>query len=247
LILLYRPATIPEPPLDWTATLALDSPLIFPAGDERALFTLLQYLSADGKIQDNEGLPMLDEKTLTDVLTFYQQAEQAGVMPVWLTQFSSDDQAWKAYGEGRANLIVTWASRYLNELPADTAAVPVPTATGTPLTLADGWVWALSNPQTDNRALTVELAQFLTDSDFLARWTSTAGYLPPRASALAGWSSPALQSLVDQIVHSAQIIPSADVLIALSPALGEATLNVLKEQADPAEAAQSAVARLSGP
>ena len=247
LILLYRPAKITEPPKDYPASLALTGPMIFPAAQEQSYYALAQYLAAGGQVKDEEGRPILSIDVLTEVLTFFQEAEIAGVMPFWLTQYTSDDQAWEAYAENSADLVVTWASRYLKELPVDTAAASIPTPDGVPFTLADGWVWALSNPQVDRHALAIELAGFLTMSEFLADWTSAAGYLPPRSSALADWPDTVLQNLVSRIVLSARIIPTTDVLVALSPALQQATVEVLKEQNEPAIAAQEAVERVIGP
>jgi ABC-type glycerol-3-phosphate transport system substrate-binding protein len=86
-------------------------------------------------------------------------------------------------------------------------------------------VWALSSPQTERRALSIELAEFLTEGDFLANWTAAAGYLPPRAAALSGWPEAAPTALVNTIVQSAQVIPPNDVLAVLGPALQQATVD----------------------
>jgi multiple sugar transport system substrate-binding protein len=246
-VLLYRPAEIQEPPRDWPAVLEMNAPLIFPAGDEQARFTITEYMASAGQLEDEEGRPMLDVATLENVLTFFQSAESAGVMPFWLTQYTSDEQAWEAYNEAQSNMVVTWISRFLSELPVDTDAAPVPTPEGVPFTLANGWVWAVSNPQVERHAAAVELAEFLTTSDFLSQWTAASGYLPPRSSALDGWSNTTLQILAEQIARSAQIFPPADVMTAVSPALQQATVEVLKEQIDPATAAQEAADTVLGP
>ena len=129
-------------------------------------------------------------------------------MPFWLTQFTNDDQSWEAYTENQVDTIVTWINRYLSTLPGDTVAAPIITQSGTPFTLANGWVWALSNPQTERHALSVDLAEFLTDGEFLSEWSETAGVLPPRASALEGWSNIALRKLVTRVIETARLIPS---------------------------------------
>jgi ABC-type glycerol-3-phosphate transport system substrate-binding protein len=247
LVLLYRPAEIEAPSGDWEAVLELQQPLIFPAADEQALFTLAQYLATGAPIQDDEGRPVLDTQSLTDVLTFYQTAESAEIMPFWITQFGTDEQAWEAYHENRANLVVTWITRYLSQLPGDTAAAPIPVPAGSKFTLANGWVWALSSPQVERHPLSVELVEFLTQELFLSEWTASAGYLPPRASALARWSNPASRDLVEGIVQNAQALPPTDVLAILSPILHKATIEVLKEQTNPAAAAQEASESLSTP
>jgi ABC-type glycerol-3-phosphate transport system substrate-binding protein len=247
LISLYRPAAIENPPADWSSALELSQPLAFPAADEQAFFTLAQYLSADGPIQDSDGRPTLEAAALIEVLSFYQEAEVGGVMPFWLTQFTTDEQSWEAYTENQVDMVTTWTNRYLTTLPGDTVAAPILTQDGAPLTLASGWVWALSNPQIERQALSADLAEFLTQGAFLAEWTEAAGYLPPRASALQGWSNAALRSLMERIIRSARIIPPNDVMAVLGPALQQATVNVLKQQSNPAAAVNEAVDSLEKP
>jgi multiple sugar transport system substrate-binding protein len=247
LILVYRPAVIEDAPRELAAALELGEPIIFPAANEQAYFTLNEYLAAGGNVQDEEGRPILEEQVLTEVLTIYQTAEASGVMPFWITQFTNDEQAWQAYTEGQSDMVVTWTSRFLSELPVDSAAAPIPTPEGTAIALANGWVWALSNPQVERHSASIELAEFLTASDFLAEWTAAAGYLPPRSSALEGWTNTTLQGLAEQIARSTQIFPPTDVMITVSPALQKAVVEVLKEQIDPETAAQEAVELVAGP
>lgn len=247
LILVYRPAVIAAPPIDWPAALQTTGPLVFSAADQQALFTIALYQAAGGEIRDDQGRPFLDANVLAQVLAFYQEAEQAGLMPYWLTQYQSDNQVWEAFLENRTDLVVTWASRFLTDLLADTAVAPIPTTNGTSFTLATGWVWALAAPKPEHQLLSAQLAEFLTESSFLAEWTEAAGYLPPRPSALEAWSNTSLQSLIGPVALSASLYPSTDVLTSLGPHLEQATVAVLKQQIDPLTAAQTAVANLSGP
>lgn len=247
LVMVYRPNTIGEPPGDWASALKGKGPLAFPAADPQALFTLALYQSSGGNVRDDQGRPILDAETLGRVLSFYKDAETAGVMPFWLTQYQTDDQVWEAFTEKRANMAVTWTSRYMANMLADTALAPVPTKDGSEYTLATGWVWALASPQPEKQALGAQLAEFLTESDFLSKWTLAAGYLPTRPSSLLAWPDTSLQSLMSKVILSAQIYPSGDVLTALGPLLEQATVQVLKEQTDPATAAQDAVNGLPVP
>ncbi len=247
LIVAYHPAVIETPPASWPQALNLTNPMAFSAADPQALFTLGLYQSAGGAVRDDQGRPFLETNPLTAVLTFFQEAEKRGLMPVWLTQVQNDDQVWEAFQDGRADMAVTWTSRFLEEPPADSAMTPIPTVEGKPYTLATGWVWALASPQPERQEISVQLAEFLIETDFLAGWSQAAGYLPPRPSALSGWSDTALQSLLNQIALSAQLYPSADVLTSLGPPLGDATVQVLKQQTDPLTAAQAAVESLKTP
>jgi multiple sugar transport system substrate-binding protein len=247
LAMLYRSGEISAPPARWDSLLEIEDILAFPADDPQALFTLSLYLAAGGQIRDEEGRPMLEVNILTNVLAFYQSAEDAGVMPFWLTQYSNDDQSHQAYLDNRSNLVVTWISRYLSDLPVDSNITFLPTNTGQAFTLANGWAWALSNPQPDRIALSVELAEFLTSPDFLAEWSAAAGYMPPRTLAMDGWTDTNLRVKVDTIAKSAKLIPPRDLVAAISPALHQATLDVLKDQADAATAARRAVNQLVTP
>ncbi len=249
LTLVYRPSVVPEPPGDWAATLKTKTPLVFPAADPEAHFTLTLYQANGGIVHDDQGRPALDAIRLTEVLTYYMQAERAGVMPALLTQYQSDDQVWDAYQKGRAQMAITWSSRYLGGLSAaeDQAAARLPTADGRPFTLATGWTWALSAREPERQTTALELAKFLTESSFLAQWTEAAGYLPPRPGVLERWVNPNAQALASQVAQSAHLFPANDILGNLATPLWQSTIDVLKTQNDPVSAAQAAASSLSTP
>ncbi len=247
LILAYRPLVVPEPPDTFSETLSSPGPLIFPAADPQALFTLAQYQASGGETLDEQGRPSLQSHPLNQVLQYYQQGVSSEQIPSWITQFQDDEQTWQAFNDNKAPMVITWLSRYLNSMLSDTAGAPIPTPQGKSYTLATGWVWAMASPDPEHERLSAELAEFLSDGEFLARWTSALGYLPPRASALQGWNSPTLHALADVVVTSAQLLPSEDVLTSISPPLEQAALQVLKQESDPAAAAQQAVEKLAAP
>jgi ABC-type glycerol-3-phosphate transport system substrate-binding protein len=247
LALVYRPETIPKPPADWTVTPESGQMLVFPAADPQALFTLALYQSTDGPVQDDQGRPKIETIALTEVLTYFLQAQTAGMMPELLTQYQSDDQVWDAFQDRRADMAVTWSSRFLGDAAEDRAIAPIPTQDGVPYTLATGWVWALSAPESRGQQAAIELAEFLTEKEFLAGWTEAAGVLPTRPSSTTGWNQAALRSIIDKIARSAHVLPAADILIGLGGPLWQATIDVLNGQTDPATAAQTASSSLTGP
>lgn len=247
LALVYRPESIPEPPTDWSVAPDNSPMLVFPAADPQALFTLGMYQSNDGAVRDDQGRPMIDTIALTEVLTYFLQAQITGMMPELLTQYQSDEQVWDTFQDSRSDMAVTWSSRYLADPAEDRLIAPIPTADGQPYTLATGWVWALSARESQGQEAAIELAEFLTDSAFLADWTQAAGFLPPRPSSLARWERAALRPVIGKIALSAHALPPADILSSLSSPLWQATIDVLNEQIDPATAAQTAVSSLTGP
>ena len=246
LVLLYQTELIAEPPINWESTLQVQSPLLFPAAQEQALFTLAQYQAAGGEIQDAGGRPLLELEPLTAVLGFYAQAHLGGQMPFWLTQYEDDAQVWQAYLENTSPLAVTWLSNHLKQPMDGVMPAPLPVS-GEPFTLASGWLLALTSPDPARQALAVELAAFLVEPDFAAAWSEAAGYLPVQEAAMNGWQNPAMQAFASRMLESAHALPPSDVLNTLGPALQNAAIQVLKEQIDSATAAAQAVDKLSSP
>ena len=248
LVMLYRPAEVPDLPTSWNDLLLQKRVIAFPAADSQSLLTLALYESSGGQVTDSQRRPALTADPLSAVLKMYESGAKDGIFPSWLTTYDSDGQAWEAYKDKRATWVITWVTQYLAELPADTSMLPLlPVDSGSnPLTLATGWVWALGNPQPERKALSLELMNWLVQSDFLSKWTLAAGYLPPRPTSLAGWPDQSLQTLLSQVVISAQLRPSTDLMVSLGPVLKDATLQVLKGQKDAVQAAQAASENLKG-
>jgi len=246
-IMIYRPEIIEIAPTDWTTTLELETALSFPAADPVSLLTMLFYQASGGKLLDEEGNPQLETVPLIDVLTYFHQANTIEVIPFWLTQYETDDQAWVAYQEAQSNLSISWVSRFLNtELP-DSALATIPTADGIPYTFATGWVWSLVSSDPERQELVAELVEFLTQSEYLGEWNHASGYLPPRPSAVITWENEAFYNTLVQIGSSAHLAPSTEIIQILGPILSENTVDVLKEQTDPATAAQNAIDALTAP
>ena len=249
-VLAYHPSIIDKVPNSLESAISLGEGLLFPATDPQALFTLGNYLASGESLQDAEGRPSLNKETLTNVLDIYQRASQAGVMPYWITQFSNDAQVWEAFSGQQFPMAVTWASSYLKQKhrePADLYFGPLPTPTGAPFTLATGWSWALAGKDAEHRALSVSLAEFLVEKDFIAAYSNSAGYLPPRVDALQGWQDADLRRLVEQISYSAQLMPPMDLISNVGPAVEQAVVDVLKAQSDAQNAAQGAIDQISLP
>ncbi|MCL4559940.1 MAG: extracellular solute-binding protein [Chloroflexi bacterium] len=247
LLMVYRTERIPTPPADWAAIMQSSAPVSFPADDPLALMTLALYRSAGGLVIDSQGRPSISAEPLAKVLGLYSEGSQKGAFPTSIQQFETDTQAWEAYREQKAQVAVTWVSRYLNEAPQGSNAILLPPVGATSLTLAEGWLWGIATPHADKRELSAKLAAYLVNSDFLAKWTEAAGLLPTRPAALAAWSNSDMQSILSQVALSAEACPTYDVLGSLASVMKDAALSALKGQGDPAQIAQSAADRLKGP
>jgi multiple sugar transport system substrate-binding protein len=250
MVMASHPSRIDNPPSLLESAISLGEALLFPATDPQALFTLRMYLATGEGLYDAEGRPSMDKNTLANILEDYQRASQDGVMPYWITQYSSDEQVWEAFMGDQYPMAATWASTYLKNkfnAPADLSMEPLPTLDGSPSTLATGWSWALAGTDRERRMLSVRLAEFLVEKEFLAPWTYAAGYLPPRVDALRSWQDADLRRRIEQISYSAQLMPPADLISSVGPPVEQAVVDVLKAQSDPERAAQTAIDKINKP
>jgi len=230
-------------PTGWT-DIQEDTILVFPAADPDGLLTLSLYLSAGGTLLDEQGQISLDEALLTNVLSLYVSDGEYITISPQVLNYETFEQAWNAFREQRGNLVVNWVTRFLSEGSSQLALAPLPGLEANQYTLASGWSWALSGVNPENEALAVELAEFLSDGQFLAEWNQATGYLPTRSAALASWEDATLQLTLKQIAESAALLPSEDIIAKVGPSFTQATLAVLSGAQQPNEAAATAIEQL---
>ncbi len=248
LVQIYHTETITKPLTSWTSVIKAGRPLAFAAGSESSLFTLAQYQANEGQVLDDLGRPSLSAIELGEVLAFYQTLTQNGVISeALLAQLQNDDQVWDAFTQNQADLAIIWTSRYLSNPNNETAIAQIPTPRGKPFSLATGWVWALVGRDEEKRRLAVDLAEYLTDSHFLADWSLAAGFLPTRPSSLSFWPDQDLKPDIGLIAAAARLLPPTDIVSSLKAPLQLATLSIIKGQADPVSAAQTAATSLTNP
>ena len=236
LVLAYKNDTGETPPSDWNAVLKTKKALAFPASDPRSLVTLAHYQSLGQEVIDETGEIILLEEPLLEVLTYYQQAQAANVMPYWLTQFETDDQAWLSYQERQSTLAITWSSTLLGSDSANTDLAAMPTKGGKAFAYAEGWVWCVIPSDSDTEQVAVELAEFLTAESYLSAWAIQAGYLPVRPSGLESWSEQTSYSTISQLLPSAVLIPDLGISKEIGLDIRDAVVAVLKDQIEPSTA-----------
>lgn len=240
-------------PTDWENL--DDETFIFPAGSPQVQLSLALYISAGGALIDDQGNPVLNKSVMAEVLSFYSQAVENGNLSSGVVDYQNDAASWQAFKEQRASLAVTWISQYFDEtsntlslglLPGleRTSEIPAEDALSTPITLARGYSWALAGSNPANQALAIELAEFLSDSEYLAEWTEAAGVLPTRPTALSSWQDTRLRATLTLMAESAQLAPDNDLTVAIGPIIQSAVEAVLSGEKTPEEAAQEASEQL---
>jgi ABC-type glycerol-3-phosphate transport system substrate-binding protein len=247
LILLNRPEIIGNQPVTWADVLRRGEPLSFPGSDPQALFTMALYQAAGGNLENAQRLPQLDLEKLTQVFQLFADGGQTGVFPLWTTELQKDSEAWTAYNELRSNWVVTWSTRFLQDPISDTSPLVFPIIKDSPVSIVDGWVWSITDPNMDHHALIAELIEFLTAPDFLRTWSPATGILPVRPSSLGGWQDQNLINMLNQVALSSRVKPRNEVTTTLGPLLSEQVVLILSGKTTAPIAAQTVIDKLGNP
>jgi ABC-type glycerol-3-phosphate transport system substrate-binding protein len=219
LVLVHRPELELK---TWDDILSSKEVLVFPASDPQELVALSLYISAGGKLVNDQGLPILEEAPLTQVLTLIHDSAEAKVLLPALVSYETGAQALQAFHDERATLAIAWATD--GRSPADAIQL-VPSLNGTPHTFATGWIWALAGSDPEIQQVATELAEYLVADDFVDGWLKESGYLPMRISQ---------NSDVSAILDAAHAVPTNDVLSVLGPIMHQALTRILNgDQVDP--------------
>ena len=198
-----------------------EAQLLFDPDDSQADLSFCLYTAAGIPLQNEEGEASLEEEALTKLFSFYKSE--------LLFPTEEKEQIFP----------VLWSNDFLNETPADAVLTPIPGPEGITCSLASAWLWTLAGSAPDLQPAAAELAEYLSDSAFLAEWTVATATLPPRPTALA-----ATKESLHQLSLVAQPIPSNDTVKALAEIFRVATLSVVQEQVDPSAAAQNVLENL---
>lgn len=186
----YNTFIFTDTPILWTDILSSNTRYLFPAKGNNGVVndaTLSQYYSAGGTFQDDEGNPEINETALREVLTFYQQARDQGIIDASLLQASNTEDIWPFYLEVQAGLTQVTVQQYLTEretlLDNEFTSVPIPDTTITPASIMHGWVFVLTTDDLNRQVAALRLIEsFLSTSNNVA-WNNINRTIPTRDSA----------------------------------------------------------------
>jgi ABC-type glycerol-3-phosphate transport system substrate-binding protein len=224
LLTVYRPAAFDPPPSAWDAVFESGSYAAFPASDPKALFFLDLYLSAGGELTNDQGAIILDEELVIQVLSFFKEGLDKGAIPPEIKDHQTDVQTLQYFRGGYADLVVVSVTSDLATKSGQ--YMPVLGLNNLHYSLADGWVWSLAGADAEKLPVAAELAAYLVDSEYMSIWTKSAGYLPTRPQALAGWEEEDLETSLNEVLQSAHPVPLDQVLTVVGPLLQEAVVRV---------------------
>lgn len=247
-ILAFRTDLYPSAPRRIETLLAEGHTFQFPAGDPQSQFTIAQYLALSGTLTNSEGEVFIDAESLTEVLSFYQAAVEANVIPLTVRQWTDTIQVWSEIKANRTASAVVPLSLFLHEHdPERLNGAPLPTSTDTGIALAHTWAWGLVVKGSQSDQLKIELLNHLMDPNFLGPWTEALGLLPPNSASLAAWTEGPDSALVSSLVTVARPLPPRSVRTTISAAFLESVEAVLTGTLEPSAAAQAATDAVAAP
>ena len=247
-ILAYRSDLYTSPPRSWDDLLGEPRSFLFPAGDPLATFTLAQYLSLDGYLLNSDEDPVLNPAVLSEVLTFYNAALAAQILPYSVRQITTAQQSWSVLQDNGAASAVTPLNFYMLERdPEKFSAVPLPTQGGAGVGPASTWSWAIVTQDVERIPIVAELLAWLSAPDFLGLWTHSLGMLPPTSTSLAAWPEGDDSALASSLVTITQSMPPSSLRLTIGPVLYDAVEAVIGGGEAPTTAAQAAAEALANP
>ncbi len=242
--LVYDTIAVEQEPKSWDDLYDSGAPFVFAPGEGVNDVVLIQYLSLDGKLVNESGQPSLDVDPLAQVLEFFKQALDEGVIPASVLDLTDASIAWAAYRIGEAGMVQVPASIYLADRDSlsNAAFGPVPLQDEGTTTIGNGWALAIVTQDPERQRTAAQLIEHLLSPENNGAWTLETGRLPARHASLETWNEadPYL-SFVRDLLEQAKPAPNPDLAFIISAPLTEALAQVLNGLATPADAAQTAV------
>lgn len=244
--LAYNTKTVATPPATWDDMLKGSATFAFPADDDDAF--LYQYMENQGRIADSAQPSPLNLSVTTSVLTFYQRARTANLVPDSVLSVKTVHDVWPVFAEGQVALAQVEASDYIAEhgrVP-NSGYAPLPTQDGEASTLVSAWNYAIITPDTKRHAAAAAFLDWVDEPSRLGEWAAAAQVIPARRSAFALSVAPqAYGDFLLKLLETGIVAPTFSERQAYSSSWHAALQSVLRGQSTPGEAALRAAQALA--
>ena len=238
--MVYQSASQLIPSNEWVDTRLNYGYFGFAADDPRGTFLLTLYLSLGGQVQTEQGVTILQEAPLTVALQTLKDGLNTRHISDLVVTTQNSAQVWDAFSTRLVNTAFLPVDVVLQGWET-TRDAPDPAFTSPGMTLTDAWVWALGSQDPQRQELAVALIAHLSETQFLAEWSEALKAIPPRPSALGGWAEVTLKPALEKMASGAILYPPDAIMNNLGPILRNATLLILRDNADVVETAKQAV------
>lgn len=235
-------------PQTWSFSdlLTREQPFVFPAGRQIGMNDtfFLQYLAAGGAPPDENGSMLLDTDALLTVLSFYESAVEAGTVNDEVFGYSTDNDYQSSLASGVLSSAVTRSSQYLTLRQEDPTwhAAPVPTESGAPTSLVDGWMWVIVASNADQQAIAVNFLNWVMDTERQRQYAESALRVPSTQLALRNMDRDLLDTdVMDDMVNNGFRVVPQSTGSALARAMQNALVAVVSGERNAEEATQDVI------
>jgi ABC-type glycerol-3-phosphate transport system substrate-binding protein len=244
------PPTTPQV-ANWTFQDVLDAkvPFLFPAGRTNMVndVLLLQYLAAGGTWSD-AGDISIDADALRSTLHFYEQASAEGIVSPDVLEYASSDDYQQMLVDGTPAAGVVTSTTYL-QLVDDGVTLgvgPIPTETGAPVTLLDGWMWVLTTSDADRQTRALEFLYWMQDAERQQQYTDVLHMLPSQRTAMRQLDDSQYADFVSELMSNAILPLTESESGAATRAMQNALASVLTGQRTSPEATLDVIDQFGG-
>lgn len=187
--------------------LGSDSLFFFPAGQSGGVneVFLSQYVAAGGQWTDLTQ-NTINANALFDTLAFYEQAVAEGVIDPAVLEYTSPAAYQEAWLTGSPSAWAAVSSTTYLRLLEDgqlLSAGVIPTRTGQPVSVVDGWLWVVTTPDSERQARAVQFLLWMMNAGRQGQYTRAVPILPSQQSALRQMSDRAYTLFIEDLIANA--------------------------------------------
>jgi ABC-type glycerol-3-phosphate transport system substrate-binding protein len=248
----FQPQQVAEVPGTWADVInrriAYLFPMAAPRGGSNAApaeglshAVLGQYLSAGATLGADRKL-LLESQPLLRLLTFYQDAVAAGVLPPAALELADGEAVWSIFSQGQAPLAAASARHYAAEnasVNAGHAAAPGLAGPATPI--AGGWALAIVTRDPKRQAAAADLISWLLRPDNAGAWAKAGGWLPTSNGALEVAGASEYSTFLDGQMAATRSIPAGPEYADTAERIQTAISAVVTGESDASSATEAAI------
>lgn len=203
---------------------------------------LLQLLTITGAMPRPGVLP--EQEDLVALLATLQAAQQVGTIPRQTLLIGDEALLFDRLRSGQVDLIESSSRSYLLEQAEgdDFTWAPLPTMTGEPLPVIDGYLIVMTTGDPRKQAAAARLLAWLFNPTTLENWSRSTGWLPARRTVLRDVvEDEGYANFLDTQLERGWLRPGGTSWSSFAQTLQEQFRAVLTEQVAPPDAADAII------
>jgi ABC-type glycerol-3-phosphate transport system substrate-binding protein len=244
-----QPGVLPLDQLSFADVLADKLGFVFPAGRANSLSDVFLAQYRDATNTRESSTISVEADQLEALFEFYSTAVAEGLIdPIVLEYIIPEDyRGGLTRGDIPAGVVTSTLFLKMMADPENDVALDfasIPTASGQPATVVDGWMWVLTSADAEQQAAAMRFLTWMVDSDRQGRYNQAISMLPSQRSALRQWEDPEYATFVDMLLSNATLPLAESTGGVTARVIQSALASVISGQRTAEEAAQDVITQL---